>query len=474
MKFKKGNHKVQNGFAFVAHRLLEKSRACIALVLALVLTPGPGCAAGEPAPGAAAGGAAPAHAAWPDFRGPWGNGHVAAPGDTQPVGLPLRWSETENVKWKTPIPHRGWSTPVVLDGRIWLTTAALDGRDFFAVCVDAQTGQVRSSEKVFHADDPEPLGNNVNCYASPSPVIEAGRVYVHFGSYGTACLDADTGKVLWERRDLPCRHFRGPGSSPILLEDLLVLTFDGVDVQYLAALDKKTGRTVWKTDRTTVWDDLDAQGRPIREGDYRKAFSTPLVIDAGGRRQLISPGSKAAYAYDPRTGQELWKVRHAAHTAVLRPVFGQGLLVFCTGLGKPELWAVRPDGRGDVTRTHVAWKAEAGAPKTPSPVIVDDLLYAVGDDGAVLCLEAATGKQVWKERIGGNYAASPIYADGRIYFFNQQGKATVLKAGRAFEVLATNTLEDGFMASPAVWGKALILRTKTHLYRIEAGPDGEK
>lgn len=465
---------MQKVFAFVAHRLLEKSRACIALALALVLTPGPACAAGEPSPGASAADAAPAHAAWPDFRGPWGNGHVAAPGDTQPVGLPLRWSETENVKWKTPIPHRGWSTPVVLGGRVWLTTAALDGRDFFAVCVDAQTGQVQFNEKIFHADDPEPLGNNVNCYASPSPVIEAGRVYVHFGSYGTACLDADTGKVLWERRDLPCRHFRGPGSSPILLEDLLVLTFDGVDVQYLAALDKKTGRTVWKTDRSTVWDDLDAQGRPIREGDYRKAFSTPLVIDAGGTRQLISPGSKAAYAYDPRTGRELWKVRHTAHTAVLRPVFGQGLLVFCTGLGKPELWAVRPDGRGDVTDTHVAWKAEAAAPKTPSPVIVDDLLYAVSDDGAVLCLEAATGKQVWKERIGGNYAASPVYADGRIYFFNQQGKATVLKAGRAFEVLATNTLEDGFMASPAVWDKALILRTKTHLYRIEAGSDGGK
>jgi len=411
-----------------------------------------------------------AWADWPEFRGPHGDGRVGSAGDAKPIGLPLRWSETENVAWKTPIPHRGWSTPVVLGGQVWLTTATTDGHDFFAICVDAQTGQIRSNQKLFHADEPEPLGNNVNCYASPSPAIEPGRVYIHFGSYGTACLDTATGKTLWERRDLPCRHYRGPGSSPILFDDLLILSFDGVDVQYLVALDKASGRTVWKTDRTTAWNDLDAQGQPSREGDFRKAFSTPLVIDAGGKPQMISPGSKAAYAYDPRTGKELWKVRHTAHTAVLRPVFSQGLAIFCTGLGGPELRAVRVDGQGDVTDTHVAWRAAQDAPKTPSPIVVDDLLYMVSDGGVVTCLEVATGKTVWRERIGGNYAASPIHADGRLYFANQQGKTTVLKAGRTCEVLATNPLEAGFMASPAVSGKALFLRTKTHLYRIEAAP----
>jgi outer membrane protein assembly factor BamB len=417
-------------------------------------------------------GPALARADWPEFRGPWGNGHAGPPGDAKPLGLPLSWSETENVRWKTPIPHRGWSTPVVLGGQVWLTTATTDGHDFFAICVDAETGQIRFNEKVFHADNPEPLGNNVNCYASPSPAIEPGRVYVHFGSYGTACLGASTGKVLWERRDLACRHFRGPGSSPILFEDLLVLSFDGVDVQYVVALDKKSGRTIWKTDRSTVWDDLDAQGRPTREGDFRKAFSTPLVIEVAGKPQMLSPASKAAFSYDPRTGRELWKVRHTAHTAVLRPVFSHGLAVFCTGLGKPELWAVRVDGRGDVTGTHVAWKVVQDVPKTPSPVLVGDLLYMVSDEGVATCLEAATGKQVWRERIGGNHAASPIHADGRLYFLSQQGKTTVLKAGRTYEVLATNTLESGFMASPAVSGKALFLRTKTHLYRIESGVSG--
>ena len=251
---------------------------------------------------------------WPEFRGPQGNGHATAE-DANPAGLPLHWSETENVKWKTPIPYSGWSTPVVMGGQIWLTTATEDGHDFFVLCLDAESGQVRLTQKLFHADQPEPLGNRMNCYASPSPVIEPGRVYLSFGSYGTACLDTTTRKTIWQRTDLPCRHYRGPGSSPILFEDLLILTMDGVDVQYLAALDKKTGRTVWKTDRTTAWDDLDADGKPISEGDLRKSFSTPLIIAVQGKPLLISCGSKAIYGYDPRTGRECWKVYHGSHTS---------------------------------------------------------------------------------------------------------------------------------------------------------------
>lgn len=410
-----------------------------------------------------------ARADWPEFRGPTGDGHVsAAPGAAAP-DLPLKWSETENVKWRTEIPHRGWSTPVVMDGQVWLTTATEEGSDFFAICVDAETGKIRLNEKLFHADRPEPLGNAVNGYASPSPAIEPGRVYVHFGSYGTACLDTGTGKVLWDRRDLPCRHYRGPGSSPVLFEDLLILTMDGVDAQYVVALDKKTGRTVWKTDRTAEWNDLDADGKPYREGDMRKAFSTPLIVDVDGKPMMISTGAKAAYGYDPRTGKEIWKVHHAAYSCAARPLFTQGLAIIAIGFPKPEMWAVRVDGTGDVTDTRVAWKLERNVPRTPSSILAGDLLYMPSDDGMVTCLEAETGKEVWRERLGGNFIASPIFAAGRLHFFNQQGKATVLKAGRTFEVLGTNTLEAGFMASPAVSGNALFLRTKTRLYRIEAG-----
>jgi outer membrane protein assembly factor BamB len=244
---------------------------------------------------------------------------------------------------------------------------------------------------------------------------------------------------------------------------------DGVDVQYLMALDKKTGQTVWKTNRSVAWNDEHIQDKMVKDGDRRKAHSTPLIVEINGKLQLLSAGAKAAYAYEPRTGKELWRVQYDAWSAAPIPLYYQGLVFFITGLGKTELYAVRADGQGDVTDTHVVWKTDKMVAKTASPILVDGLFYMVSDDGMVTCLEPATGKQVWRERLSGNYAASPIYADGRLYFFNQQGKAIVLKPGRTYEVLATNTLATGLMASPAVAGKALFLRTKTHLYRIESG-----
>lgn len=405
---------------------------------------------------------------WPEWRGPHGNGHASCPGDPKPLGLPLHWSETENVVWKTPIPHVGWSTPVVMDGRIWFTTATLKGHDFFVICVDADSGEIRLNKEVFHADDPEPLGNPINCYASPSAVVEPGRVYVSFGSYGTACLDTETFEVLWTRTDLPCRHYRGPGSSPILFENLLILTMDGVDVQYLVALDKATGKTIWKTDRTAQWNDLGDDGKPIMEGDLRKAYSTPLIVDVDGGKQMLTVGAKALYGYDPADGRELWKVRVPAYSGAARPVYGDGIAYMVSGFGKTELLAIRIDGSGDVTDTHVVWRIKKSVPRTPSPVLVDDLLFTINDTGTVLCLETATGKELWKQFIRGNCAASLLYADGRIYAFNRDGKATVFKAAREYEVLATNKLDSGFMASAAVSGKTLFLRTKTHLYRIES------
>lgn len=408
-----------------------------------------------------------ARADWPDFRGPRENGHVSVNDKT--VGLPLEWSETNNIVWKTAIPEKGWATPVILGGQIWLSSATPDGHDYFAICVDEKTGKILFNEKVFHTDSPEPHGNgaSMNSYATPSPVIERGRVYVHYGSAGTACLDTRTGKVIWKRSDLPCRHYRGASASPVLFEDLLILTFDGADQQYTTALDKKTGKTVWRTDRSVAWNDEGSNDKMVREGDHRKSHGTPLIATVGGKPQLISVGAKASYGYEPRTGKELWRVEYNDFSSAPRPVYENGLAYIVTGFTKRELWAVKPDRNGVVTDTHVAWKVSKGIGRYASPVIVDGLLYTAVDESFATCIDAKTGEIVWNERIGGKYASSPIYGDGRIYFCGQDGTTTVIKPGRKLDVLAKNTLDGGFMACPAADGKALYLRTKTHLYRVE-------
>lgn len=401
---------------------------------------------------------------WTQFRGPTGEG------TSDSTGLPLRWSETENVRWQTPLHGKAWSSPVILGGQVWVTTATEDGRELFAVCVDRETGRVLLDQKLFTIAAPQ-YADRFNSYGSPTPVIEEGRVYVTFGSPGTACLDTRTFRVLWERTDLQCNHWRGAGSSPILWRNLLIMHFDGADVQYVIALDKETGKTVWKTDRSVDFQDLTPEGKPIRDGDFRKGFSSPLVIEHDGRPLLISSASKATYAYDPATGRELWRVEERKHhSGTVRPVYGHGLVFAATGLARGEMWAIRPDGSGVVTDSHVAWKVTKNAPNRPSPVLAGELLFMLNQDGGVVtCLEAKTGTLVWSERLPGlgNYSASPVFADGRLYFCNENGQTTVIAAGREFQVLAENVLGDGFMASPAIAGKALYLRSKSALYRIE-------
>jgi outer membrane protein assembly factor BamB len=417
----------------------------------------------------------PTRADWPEFRGPYGNGHVAADGETKPIGLPTTWSETENVRWKTEIPFKGWSTPVIMDGKIWLTTAAEDGHDYYVLCVDVDSGKILHNKKLFHSDSPEPLGNAVNGYASPSPAVEPGRVYVHFGSYGTACLDTSNANVIWQRDDLPCRHYRGPSSSVVLFENLVILTMDGVDQQYLVALDKKSGDTVWRTDRDVEWNDQDVTGKSpaaaqrALDGDMRKAHSTPLIVKLpGGEPLMLSCGAMSSFAYDPRNGKERWRIIVDDFSVSPRPVYHDGIAYILTGNIHPEMWAIRADAKGNLTETDdVLWRQNQGISHTSSPLLVDGLIYMANDDGIIRSFDAKTGKRIWQERVGSSYAASPIYADGLIYYFDRDGTSTIIKPGRKFEAVATNTLDDGLMASPAVDGRALVLRTKTHLYRIE-------
>ncbi len=403
-------------------------------------------------------GHAPAGDRWPEFRGSDGTGLSDA------TGLPIHWTEQENVRWKTRIHDKGWSSPVVWDGQVWLTTATEDGKQRFVLCVDCATGKVSHDVKVFDVDTPQAMGDaqEFNSYASPTPAIEAGRVYAHFGSAGTACLDTATGKVLWTRRDLRCNHHRGAGSSPVLFRNLLILTFDGFDQQYLVALDTATGATRWKQTRVIDYG--------TDNGDRKKAFSTPAVFTVGGRPQLVSPSATATVAYDPATGKELWKVYHGGMNAAARPLLGREQIYICTGDGPTQLLAVRTGGAGDVTKSHVTWKAVRGVPNRSTPLLLNDLLYLAGDrNGVATCLDPKTGKLVWQQRLAGDFIASPVAAEGHVYFFNRDGASFVLAAGRRAKVLARNRLDGGCMATPAIAGKALYLRTKTHLYRIEQG-----
>ena len=398
---------------------------------------------------------------WPQFRGPDGTGHSDA------RGLPLRWSETRNVIWKTAIHDRGWSSPVIYGKQIWLTSANKDGRELFVLCIDRDTGKIIRDWKLFDVAQPQYV-HPFNTPASPTPVIEEGRVYITFGSAGTACIDTKTFRVLWERRDIECNHFRGAGSSPILFRNLLLMHFDGSDRQFVMALDKTTGKTVWQTKRSIDFQDLDKNGKLPDDGDSRKAFSTPQVEQINGRWEMISLGAKAAYSYDPFTGKELWRVEERGqHSASTRPVIGHGMIFFPTGFATGQLFAVRTGGEGLITDTHVAWKVKRGVPNKPSILLVDDLIYMISDTGIAGCIDAKSGELVWQQRIGGEYSASPVYADGRLWFFSEDGKTTVLKPGRVFEQVAENRLDEGFLASPAIAGKAFYLRTRTHLYRIE-------
>lgn len=404
---------------------------------------------------------------WPQFRGPSGDGWASA------KGLPASLGEDSGVLWKTAIHGKAWSSPVVSGAKIWLTTASEDGTELSLVVVDRESGKVLRDEVLFKVQNPQ-FCHKFNSYASPTPAIAGGKVFVTFGSPYTACFDEQTGAKLWERTDFVCNHFRGSGSSPVVWRDYLIMNFDGSDFQFVVALDCKTGKTAWRTERSVDFKDLNAEGKVTGDGDMRKAFATPVVVEWQGRPLLLSSGAKAHYAYDPVTGSEVWRFEeHAQHSASSRPLVADGKVFLQSGFSKGQIIAVKLGGSGVVDESQVVWRVKKSVPNKPSLLLVKGFLYMVDDSGIASCVDAATGDTRWTERVGGNFSSSPIYADGRIYAFNEEGKATSFAADPAgFQKLGEGKFESGFMASPAAAGDALFLRTKTHLYRIQSGKAG--
>ncbi len=401
---------------------------------------------------------------WTEFRGPNGSGLAlkATP--------PVRWHEankdekeqdkSQNIVWKTSIHGRGWSSPVISEGQIWITTATEDGKKMYVVCVDANSGKIIHDNLLFTNENPQDI-DVTNSYASSTPVIDGDRVYVHFGTYGTACLDVKTARVIWQRRDFPCNHWRGAGSSPIVYKNLMIVHFDGYDFQYIVALDKMTGKTIWKKDRMDLYE--------TDNGDHKKAFGTPAVFEVEGQSLLLSPFAKAVIAYEPETGKELWWIQFKQHSTANRPLFDGKHIFIGTGFGKGELIAVNPfEAKGNITETHISWVVKRAMPSKPSPLLVNGKIYTVADkNGIVSCVDAASGEIIWQDRIGGTFSASPVYAAGHIYFCDEKGKTTVVKPGDTLNIVAENHLNNGCMATPAPLGKAIFIRTRTALYRIE-------
>lgn len=423
----------------------------------------------------------------PQFRGADGNGIST---DTH---APVRFSITENLDWQTELPGKGWSSPVAADGKLYLTTAieefpteqereelltkAGDDPKIFAqraiaksiqlnlLVVDLQTGALEQALNLTQVPHPNPI-HKVNSYASPTPVLDASHLFCHFGTYGTFCLQRSDLTIKWQRQ-IPLVHGVGPGSSPFLFEDLLILICDGVDQQFVTALDKHTGEPRWRTDRP----EMDAP-----DGDRKKSFDTPvLAVDSMGRTQLICMGSQWVVAYEPVTGHEIWKVYHGdGFSVVPRPVVGHGMVYISTGFTKAQLWAIRLDGSGDVTDSHVAWKATRNIPTKPSPLLVDDRLYVMSDTGIASCFDATDGTLIWTERVGGNYSASPLFADGKIYFASESGVVSVCAPGDRYQLLAENQLPGQIMASPIALDDALVIRTDRALLRFRSEHQSEQ
>ncbi len=396
---------------------------------------------------------------WPGFRGPTGQGI------SREKALPLTWSLAENVAWRVEIQGIGWSSPVVWEDRVFVTSATPDGTSCHVICIDADQGKIVWDKEVFRQESPRKMAEN--SHATPTPVTDGSLVYAAFNGGRIVAVDFD-GNVAWSWRDGQFVSKHGLAASPILYRDLLIMPFDGngpADVDnigfrtawdgaFIVALDKRSGQETWRAAR----------------GLSRQAHVTPLVMDVSGRPQLISGAGDVVQGFDPDSGQRIWTVRSLGEGVVPSIVFGNGLVFTSSGYGAPAIRVIRPDGHGEVTATHIAWESRDNVPLVPSFVFADGLLFCVKESGVATCFDAQTGRVVWQQRLGGRHGASPVLADGRLYCLAEDGGTRVIvPAGREFRQLAKNALEGPCQASPAISGGRIFIRSERNLFCIGPG-----
>ncbi|MEY4191303.1 MAG: hypothetical protein RIR17_2039 [Planctomycetota bacterium] len=387
---------------------------------------------------------------WPQFRGPNADGHVK--GQTSP----LEWSDSKNVAWKVAIPGLGWSSPSLVQGKIFLTTAVPigEGLSLRAMALDAKTGKTIWDREI-RAVAKAPKIHSKNSHASPTPVIRDGSVYVHFGALGMASLAVEDGAIQWTNLELDYPPVHGSGGSPVYHDGKLVIVCDGSTKPFVAAVDAKTGKVAWKQLRSVV-------------GKINHSFVTPTVAVIDGKAQVMAPGPDHFAAYDLETGTELWRVKAPGWSVVPQPAIGHGLVIYNHDYDNPELLAVKLGGKGDVTESNIVWRLKQGAPSSPSPLLIGDELYFVSDKGIASCVNAKTGERYWMERLSSdsNYSASPLFVNGRVLFLAENGKATWVQVGKKFMVLGKNTVPGRTLATPAFSEGAMFLRTDEHLYKF--------
>ena len=389
---------------------------------------------------------------WAVFRGPDGDGVSSY------RNLPVLWAADKNVAWSVAVAD-GWSSPVVAEGQVFLTSAVVQDADaeksaydLVVASYDLDYGKLAWQTKVFVQPETAPRIHQKNSHASPTPIIHEERLYIHFGHQGTACLTLD-GKIVWKTVSVEYKPVHGNGGTPIIVNDTLVFSVDGAATTKVVALGLEDGNPRWTFDRES-------------NAPRKFSFSTPALIEVDGSQQIVSPGSDVVHGLDAKTGEMIWKVTYDGYSVIPKPVLHNGLLYVCTSYNTPWIYCIDPSGKGDVTETHVKWSHQKQVPHTPSIIVRDELIYMVSDRGIGSCLEAKTGEVVWQERIGGNYSASPVYANGLIYLQSEQGDATVIEASRDFKVVSKNTFGERTLASYGVANGTLLIRTSEKLYCV--------